>query len=337
MTTAPAAHIVTPIVPSIAFSSADQQVWLKLEGVQPTGSIQLRGIAAACGALAAQGAQRLMIVSDGEDALAAAYAARALELPCLVVHTKTATEKFRRRLRHLDATAVIGGQEWDEAQQTLLTLRRPTDGVIDAMNEALTDPGYATLVTEAANQMPRPDAILACVEPAGLISGLMMGLNQVGWEDVPFIAAEVLGSHALASAIGAGSPTPMPGASALVRTQAPRRVSDRDFAWARKRAVVSEILTELHAIRGALEVAEHHQTVISPGSGAAIAAAMLKRSAMLRGASNVLVIVSGKVNWAYLDLLVAERAIRDNRGLAQAREPDHSLMLSRFLNDALPY
>jgi L-serine/L-threonine ammonia-lyase len=56
-----ALHIATPLLRSNAFDTGSgQQVWLKMEALQPSGSFKLRGIGHACETYAARARCRSM-------------------------------------------------------------------------------------------------------------------------------------------------------------------------------------------------------------------------------------------------------------------------------------
>lgn len=50
----------------------------------------------------------------------------------------------------------------------------------------------------------KPDAIVLAVGGGGLLAGVVAGLLQVGWQDVPVIAAETWGAHSFHLALEAG-------------------------------------------------------------------------------------------------------------------------------------
>src|SRR6202035_4743875 len=69
----------TPLVPAPRLSErVGAEVWLKIEGANPTGSFKDRGMTCAVSAAIREGAQAIVCASTGNTAAsAAAYAARA--------------------------------------------------------------------------------------------------------------------------------------------------------------------------------------------------------------------------------------------------------------------
>ena len=82
----------TPLVPAPSLSERlGAEVWLKLEGLNPTGSFKDRGMTCAVSAAVRDGAKAIICASTGNTAAsAAAYAARA-SLPVAILPSGTIT------------------------------------------------------------------------------------------------------------------------------------------------------------------------------------------------------------------------------------------------------
>src|ERR1700712_6108708 len=93
----------TPLVHAPHISElAGAEVWLKLDGMNPTGSFKDRGMTCAVSAAVREGAQAVICASTGNTAAsAAAYAARAgLTGAVIVPDGKIATGKLAQALMH---------------------------------------------------------------------------------------------------------------------------------------------------------------------------------------------------------------------------------------------
>src|SRR5207248_8773718 len=93
----------TPLVPAPHLSKmAEAEVWLKLEGANPTGSFKERGMTCAVSAAVREGATAIICASTGNTAAsAAAYAARAgLRGAVIVPEGRIATGKLAQALIH---------------------------------------------------------------------------------------------------------------------------------------------------------------------------------------------------------------------------------------------
>jgi len=65
--------------------------------------------------------------------------------------------------------------------------------------------GVATVIHESAKQLPeKPGMVVVSVGGGGLLSGVLQGMHDVGWTDVPLVAMETKGAHSFDAAIQAG-------------------------------------------------------------------------------------------------------------------------------------
>src|SRR5579871_4123489 len=93
----------TPLIRAPRLSErAGREVWLKIEGANPTGSFKDRGMTTAVSAAVREGAKALVCASTGNTAAsAAAYAARGgLRCAVIVPEGKIATGKLAQALMH---------------------------------------------------------------------------------------------------------------------------------------------------------------------------------------------------------------------------------------------
>ncbi|HSD75906.1 MAG TPA: pyridoxal-phosphate dependent enzyme, partial [Solirubrobacteraceae bacterium] len=93
----------TPLVAAPALArAAGCEVWLKVEGANPTGSFKDRGMTCAVSDAVRNGAEAVVCASTGNtSASAAAYAARAgLDCVVLVPHGRIATGKLAQAVVH---------------------------------------------------------------------------------------------------------------------------------------------------------------------------------------------------------------------------------------------
>lgn len=307
-------HIPTPLVESEAFSTPDQRVWLKLEALQPSGSFKLRGVGHACEAHAANGAKRLLSSSGGNAGLAVAYAGRKLGLPVLVVVPESTGERPRTLIRRLGAEVVVFGKTWMEANEHLMSLRQATDAFIHPFDDPLLWEGHASMITEASAQGPRPDAVVLSVGGGGLMCGVLQGLHEVGWGDVPLVAVETEGAASLNASIAAGELVTLDAITSVATSLGARRVSEEAFRWTWRHEVIAGTVTDEAAVLASLAVADEHRIVVEPACGAAVAAVLQRTLAPLRQAAHVMVILCGGISMTYADLESLSNASRGDVG-----------------------
>lgn len=71
--------------------------------------------------------------------------------------------------------------------------------------------GHASIVKELKEALwEKPGAIALSVGGGGLLCGVVQGLQEVGWGDVPVIAMETFGAHSFHAATTAGKLVSLP-------------------------------------------------------------------------------------------------------------------------------
>jgi len=67
------------------------------------------------------------------------------------------------------------------------------------------------MIVESSQQLPqRPDVVIASVGGGGLLNGVLLGMQEVGWSDVPCIAMETVGANCLNVALEKGQQVTLP-------------------------------------------------------------------------------------------------------------------------------
>jgi threonine synthase len=158
------------------------EVWLKLEGANPTGSFKDRGMTCAVSAAVREGAQAVVCASTGNTAAsAAAYAARAgLPGAVIVPEGKIATGKLAQALMHGARVIALRGN-FDEALKLVreLASRHPVS-LVNSVNEFRIE-GQKTAAFELVEALDGElDGLCIPVGNAGNITAYWRGFKEVG-------------------------------------------------------------------------------------------------------------------------------------------------------------
>jgi threonine synthase len=173
----------TPLVPAPVLSErVGAEVWLKIEGANPTGSFKDRGMTVAVSAAVAEGASAVVCASTGNTAAsAAAYAARAgLRGLVIVPEGKIATGKLAQALMHGARVIALRGN-FDEALRLVRELvERQPIALVNSVNEYRVE-GQKTASFEVCDQLGEaPDALYIPVGNAGNITAYWRGFREYG-------------------------------------------------------------------------------------------------------------------------------------------------------------
>ncbi|XP_053815681.1 serine dehydratase-like isoform X2 [Vidua chalybeata] len=267
-------HIVSPVLESMSLSKAvGTKVFMKLENVQPSGSFKIRGIGHLCQDAAKKGCRHFVCSSGGNAGLAAAYAARKLGLPITVVVPSSSGPTPVRKLEELGATVEVYGKVWDDANSRAQELAKTEGWVsIPPFDHPLVWEGHASLVRELKDSLEaKPGAIVVAVGGGGLLAGVVAGLQQVGWQDVPIVAAETLGAHSFHEALKAGRLVTLPDITSVATCLGAKTVAARALECARECQVLSQVVEDAEAVRAVEQFLDEERMLVEPACGAPLA------------------------------------------------------------------
>ena len=194
------------------------EVWLKIEGANPTGSFKDRGMTCAVSAAVREGAEAIICASTGNTAAsAAAYAARAgLTGAVIVPEGKIATGKLAQALMHGARVIALRGN-FDQALTLVRELvKRHPIALVNSVNPFRLE-GQKTAGLEIAEDLGPIDALAIPVGNAGNITAYWKGFQEAGERPrmlgfqaegaAPLVhGAPVANPETVASAIRIGNP-----------------------------------------------------------------------------------------------------------------------------------
>ena len=230
-------------------------VWLKVEGANPTGSFKDRGMTVAVSAAVGEGAEAVVCASTGNTAAsAAAYAARAgLRGVVIVPEGKIATGKLAQALMHGARVIALRGN-FDQALELVRELaRRHPIALVNSVNEYRIE-GQKTGAFEVCDELGEaPDVLCIPVGNAGNVTAWWRGFSEYG------VAPRLHGYQAAGAApLVEGAPVAQPETVAsAIRIGNPARWEDAMGAFTgsrgQVRAVTDEQILDAYALLAARE------------------------------------------------------------------------------------
>ena len=210
----------TPLVHAPRLSErVGADVWLKLEGLNPTGSFKDRGMTCAVSAAVRDGSEAVICASTGNTAASlAAYAARAgIRGVVIVPEGKIAVGKLAQALMYGARVITLQGN-FDEALALVRTVAQNHPiSLVNSVNEFRIE-GQKTAAFEIGEQLEDPiDALCIPVGNAGNITAYWRGFTEIEQKPMMFGfqaagAAPLVHGHPIkapetvASAIRIGNP-----------------------------------------------------------------------------------------------------------------------------------
>ena len=192
----------TPLVHAEAISErVGAEVFLKIEGANPTGSFKDRGMCCAVTAAKREGAETVICASTGNTAAsAAAYAARGgLRCAVLVPDGKIAAGKLAQALMHGARVIALRGN-FDEALELVreLTQRHPI-ALVNSVNPYRLE-GQKTAGIELIEELGSLDALCIPVGNAGNITAHWQGYTELFTDGTTSSRPKILGFQAAGAA-----------------------------------------------------------------------------------------------------------------------------------------
>jgi threonine dehydratase len=162
-------------VPQTKLIAYGEEFWLKPENTQPTGSFKIRGATNAI----AQLAPKLVIThSSGNHGAALAYAAKAFDVPAIVVMPDSAPAVKVEAVRALGAEVVmVPPAERLSATERLAAVRGAT--LIPPFDNRHVIAGQGTIGLEILDELPGVEVVIVPVGGAGLISGVATAVKSL--------------------------------------------------------------------------------------------------------------------------------------------------------------
>src|SRR3954471_10379942 len=172
----------TPLVHApVVSEAAGAEVWLKLEGANPTGSFKDRGMTCAVSDAVRGGAEAVVCASTGNTAASlAAYAARAgIGGVVIVPEGKIAAGKLAQALMHGARVVALRGN-FDEALAIVreLTRRHPI-ALVNSVNPLRVE-GQKTAAFEIVEELGEIDGLCIPVGNAGNVTAYWKGFQEAG-------------------------------------------------------------------------------------------------------------------------------------------------------------
>ena len=294
-------HIQTPLIESQALKNKfNKHIYFKLECLQPPGSFKLRGIGALCQEELERGARAFVASSGGNAGIAVAYSGMKLNIPTTVFIPNTSNPIYIQAIESYGAKVVIAGNVWDEAHQAALQFAQHQQAAyIPPFDHPSLWKGHASMISEAIQQgITKPEAVILSVGGGGLACGVLEGMHQQGWNDVPLIAVETMGADAFAQSVLANQLITLEMITSRATSLGAKRVAEKLMDWVKIHPINNIVVTDQEAEKACFEFAREQRILVEISSGAALAP-VYNNHLFLKDAQTILVIVCGGVNTAY--------------------------------------
>jgi threonine dehydratase len=283
----------TPLVRANALSAhTGEEVFLKLEMLQPTGSFKVRGAANKLLSLSnVERAQGVVTVSTGNHGRAVAYVARALGIAATVCISKSVPENKVEAIRALGASLVIHGISQDEAEVRAKELAAGGLTLVHPFDDPYIISGQGTIGLELLEDLPELTTALVPLSGGGLIAGVALALKSAN-PKLRLVGVSMERGPVMVESLKAGRPLELPEDDTLADSlKGGIGLANRYTFGLVQRLVDETVLVSEKDIAGAMRFSLHHERLVLEGAAAVGVAALLSRRVRCDGP--VAVIASG--------------------------------------------
>jgi threonine dehydratase len=290
-----------------------QQVYLKLENLQMTGSFKERGALNRIAMLTAEQASRGVIAaSAGNHAQGVAYHATKRGIRALIVMPLTTPLVKVTATRGFGAEVILHGANYDEAfveAIRLCALQEMT--FIHPFDDPAVMAGQGTIGLELLEQLPQLEAVVVPIGGGGLIAGIACAIKQ-SRPKVRVVGVQTERLPSMVAAIAAHHPVTIEPATTIADGIAVRRAGDLTLPLVER--YVDEIVTvDEDEIASAILMLLEREKTLAEGAGATALAALLQHRTSLQGAHTAVLVCGGNIDVTLLSRIIERGLVQDGR------------------------
>jgi len=290
-----------------------QQVYLKLENLQMTGSFKERGALNRIAVLTSEQASRGVIAaSAGNHAQGVAYHATKRGIKALVVMPLTTPLVKVTSTRGFGAEVLLHGANYEEAFTEAMRLC-DEDGLtfIHPFDDPHVMAGQGTIGLELLEQVPQLEAVVVPIGGGGLISGVACAIKE-SRPEVRVVGVQTSRLPSMAAAVEAHQPVTIEPATTIADGIAVRRAGSLTLPVV-EQYVDEIVMVDEDEIASAILMLLEREKTLAEGAGAAALAALLQYRTSLKNAHTAVLVCGGNIDVTLLSRIIERGLVQDGR------------------------
>ena len=290
-----------------------QQIYLKLENLQMTGSFKERGALNRIATLTPEQAARgVVAASAGNHAQGVAYHATKRGIRALIVMPLATPLVKVTATRGFGAEVVLHGANYDEACVEATRLCE-AEGMtfIHPFDDSTVMAGQGTIGLELLEQVPQLEAVVVPIGGGGLIGGIACAIKE-SRPDIRVVGVQTSRLPSMSVAMEQRHPVTLEPSTTIADGIAVRRAGDVTFPVVDK--YVDEIVTvDEDEIASAILVLLEREKTLAEGAGATALAALLQKKTSLQGRHTAVLVSGGNIDVTLLSRIIERGLVQDGR------------------------
>jgi threonine dehydratase, medium form len=290
-----------------------QQIYLKLENLQMTGSFKERGALNRIATLTPEQASRgVVAASAGNHAQGVAYHATTRGIRSIIVMPLATPLVKVTATRNFGAEVVLHGANYDEACEEATRICT-AEGMtfIHPFDDPIVMAGQGTIALELLEQVPELQAVVVPIGGGGLIGGIACAIKE-SRPDIRVIGVQTSRLPSMAAAVEQNHPVTLGSATTIADGIAVRRAGEITFPVVDR--YVDEIVTvEEDEIASAILVLLEREKTLAEGAGATALAALLQKKTTLKSEHTAVMVCGGNIDVTLLSRIIERGLVQDGR------------------------
>ena len=279
----------TPLIYSEPLSEfVDNEIYLKLECLQPGGAFKYRGATNAITLLSEEQRKAgIVTASSGNHGIAVALAAGKAGVKATIIVPKNAPQVKVDRIRKYGATVIQYGDSYGDSEEKAWELAKEGHFFLHPFDIPEVVAGQGTIGLELDNEAPRElESVLVPVGGGGLIAGVTLGMRYTR-PHVKIIGIEPENGASLTAALKAGKPVPIEPKPTCADGLQPRFMGKISFEVCRD-GPSPVLISENDLLKAVKYCLDELKLVVEP-SGAAGVAALLSNKYEPSGTTAIII------------------------------------------------
>lgn len=299
----------TDIIPAFLNNPYTNEVYLKLENLQRTGSFKVRGAYNKISRLSDEQRQKGVIASSaGNHAQGVALAAAEFGIKATIVMPATAPLAKITATKSYGAEVVLHGDVYDDAYIKAQDIQSSTGAVfIHPFEDADVIAGQGTIGLEIMEEVPDADAILVPIGGGGLIAGISLAAKSIN-PNIKIIGVEAANAASMQSSLEQGQQVALDSAATIADGIAVKKPGQLNYEIVKEQVDQIVTVSEEDIANAVLMLLERFK-LVAEGSGAVTVAALLNGCLDMTDKKVVALISGGNIDVNLLSRIV-------DRGLA---------------------
>ncbi|NLT95584.1 MAG: threonine ammonia-lyase [Clostridia bacterium] len=319
---------------SFTFSElSGNEVYLKTENLQKTGSFKIRGAYNKIASLSPEERKKGVIAaSAGNHAQGVAFGATKAGISSTIVMPEGAPLAKVIATRGYGAEVVLHGAVYDDAFNKALELQKETGATfVHAFDDPEVIAGQGTIALEILDELPDVDVVFVPIGGGGLISGIAVAIKSVK-PKVKVIGVEAEGAACVFASRQKGEICTLASASTIADGIAVKCPGTLTFELIQE--YVDDVVTVSdEEIASTILLLLERAKLVAEGSGAAALAALLYRKNLVINKKVAVIISGGNIDVNIMSRIIEKGLVKTGRNVKLATAMlDKPGNLQRFLS-----